>query len=590
MSLYYYIFELSMERKVSFYGTPLSKSSSDDQANNDGPIQNRRARLNYQQTVRDSQGRQRFHGAFTGGFSAGYFNTVDTLEGFQPRQFVTRRGSKHGASDFSHKPEDYMDDEDFGEFGIAPKKIRVIGGYSSNESVQRSNFANESGLSRMLKTNSISIGESILQHLSRNSGSGRYRFLDSNSPNDELISIKNDFHGLGYKPLKSREVGSSYLSTALNPLVAELCEGKRLRISGEAFGSGAIEDEEGLMDAGAVYQYDHFEDYKTKFRQPHKTKSCPKADHSSSGEYHTKSGHLDLPGFVLAKNLEAMQISDDIQNYTKPIIPKDWKLPTRSKPYIPDTRTSNVNSILNLHQSSSQFNRKFVQSSSSAVQSSIETKAGLVLYSDLRATEPKTSEISQFTTDESRVPTISRQKVEWRPCSLLCKRFNVPNPYPDNLFTGVKPSHLIKDCDSEDKSVDKPEICHQRASLELKRSIFNVKFVESKENDSCMIDDEDSGDEPQVIELHQSDSPSNNSDHDILEVSTARREPEVIVLSSSSSTPSASDQVVDSEEPDTYGPPLPPSLKPDTDLDRHRSRIHSSKRKKKNKRHKKRHR
>jgi len=31
--------------------------------------------------VRDAQGRIRFHGAFTGGFSAGYFNTVGSKEG-----------------------------------------------------------------------------------------------------------------------------------------------------------------------------------------------------------------------------------------------------------------------------------------------------------------------------------------------------------------------------------------------------------------------------------------------------------------------------------------------------------------------------
>jgi hypothetical protein len=30
----------------------------------------------HQQEVTDDQGRRRFHGAFTGGFSAGYFNTV----------------------------------------------------------------------------------------------------------------------------------------------------------------------------------------------------------------------------------------------------------------------------------------------------------------------------------------------------------------------------------------------------------------------------------------------------------------------------------------------------------------------------------
>lgn len=33
------------------------------------------------QTVKDAQGRRRFHGAFTGGFSAGYYNTVGTKEG-----------------------------------------------------------------------------------------------------------------------------------------------------------------------------------------------------------------------------------------------------------------------------------------------------------------------------------------------------------------------------------------------------------------------------------------------------------------------------------------------------------------------------
>ena len=31
--------------------------------------------------VRDEEGRRRFHGAFTGGFSAGYYNTVGSKEG-----------------------------------------------------------------------------------------------------------------------------------------------------------------------------------------------------------------------------------------------------------------------------------------------------------------------------------------------------------------------------------------------------------------------------------------------------------------------------------------------------------------------------
>ena len=36
----------------------------------------------------DQQGRRRFHGAFTGGFSAGYFNTVGSKEGTPHSQML----------------------------------------------------------------------------------------------------------------------------------------------------------------------------------------------------------------------------------------------------------------------------------------------------------------------------------------------------------------------------------------------------------------------------------------------------------------------------------------------------------------------
>ena len=38
--------------------------------------------------VLDQQGRRRFHGAFTGGFSAGYFNTVGSKEGTRHAQML----------------------------------------------------------------------------------------------------------------------------------------------------------------------------------------------------------------------------------------------------------------------------------------------------------------------------------------------------------------------------------------------------------------------------------------------------------------------------------------------------------------------
>ncbi|KAI7863505.1 hypothetical protein BDF14DRAFT_1885134 [Spinellus fusiger] len=64
----------------------------------------------WKQEARDENGRRRFHGAFTGGFSAGYFNTVGSKEGWQPSNFVSSRSSRNENKEM--KPEDYMDDED----------------------------------------------------------------------------------------------------------------------------------------------------------------------------------------------------------------------------------------------------------------------------------------------------------------------------------------------------------------------------------------------------------------------------------------------------------------------------------------------
>jgi G patch domain-containing protein 1 len=60
-----------------------------------------------------SHKRKRFHGAFTGGFSAGYFNTVGTKDGWKPRENVV----------VQQNAQDYMDDQDFDEWG-GPKSVK----------------------------------------------------------------------------------------------------------------------------------------------------------------------------------------------------------------------------------------------------------------------------------------------------------------------------------------------------------------------------------------------------------------------------------------------------------------------------------
>lgn len=97
-----------------FLGTPLEELDEDEIP---------RKKFQPDLTVRDAQGRRRFHGAFTGGFSAGFFNTVGTKEGWAPSTYKSSKSNK--SEKFSSRPQDFMDEEDLGEFGIAPQKIQV---------------------------------------------------------------------------------------------------------------------------------------------------------------------------------------------------------------------------------------------------------------------------------------------------------------------------------------------------------------------------------------------------------------------------------------------------------------------------------
>jgi len=54
-------------------GSAIAKPEDDGKSNKFVPV--------WKQTVTDEKGRRRLHGAFTGGFSAGYGNTVGSKEG-----------------------------------------------------------------------------------------------------------------------------------------------------------------------------------------------------------------------------------------------------------------------------------------------------------------------------------------------------------------------------------------------------------------------------------------------------------------------------------------------------------------------------
>jgi len=593
-----------MDKRGFLYGTPLSRSLDGEQQDEDGSFHKTRARLNRQQTVRDDQGRQRFHGAFTGGFSAGYFNTVDTVAGFRPRQFVTHRADKQNdavSSRFSHKPEDYMDEEDFGEFGIAPKRLQLSGQLSGKGSSVSSAFQDK------LLLSSTTIGEKILRRLDRELGLTRTESISREiEPKSVNFTAKNDFHGLGYRPLESNFISDPGTQRSTNPLTAILERGKRLKISGEAFGTGVLEDDDSYNNVDDTYGYDNIRNY--CFKGNHR--SVPKHSSEGSNTRQSTSNFLDdapLPGFVLVEDLS--QCDSTLKKFPLPAVPKDWIAPVRVEPIPP--KPSESAQSLTFNRSRNVFDKKFVSGAATLNSSPISDKAGLVLYSELKCVEPNPTRAPILSEDESLLiaATISRQQFEWRPCSLLCKRFNVPNPFPDNSFVGVQPSELNEASRLESACIDGSETCAIRQDqelIELRRSIFNISFTQHPLTDRDLSCDSDgnSEDEPQVLDeidfshVGQETKSIHEDEPEVIVVPASRREPELIVLSDSSSEsslPSPSTVTPNVIHPnehdcDMYGPPLPPTLKTLIDLDQRQSAScnrSTQKQRKKNKKHKK---
>uniref|UniRef100_A0A6G1SGG8 G patch domain-containing protein n=1 Tax=Aceria tosichella TaxID=561515 RepID=A0A6G1SGG8_9ACAR len=539
-------------------------------------------------------------------------------QGFQPKSFVSRRGVNRDrfVHDALHRAEDYMDDEDFSEFGIAPKKIRITGGFS----------AKDDGINRITTTNLLgstsneSIGEKILRSISGNA----YRRARLTDVEDlSMLVQKTDYHGLGYKPLKSRTPHSK----TNNPLEATLKHGRKLKISGEAFGVGVLDDDDDDLHHIDEYGYDNIANYKFE----DKSRTSGSGDRQSRYQESTQGGSSSsfkephaLDDFVLATDLSAMQICEnESTKYPLPTIADEWKQPKRDEPYIPPENLEPKQDVSLYKSQASKFNSKFTSSISSKAidRDTFEKRTGLIHYSDLKASEfipPKNTIDPAQSPNQSKI-TIERRVIEWRPCSLLCKHFNVPNPYPDNAYFGVKPADLA----ISDESISAERERHRLplAPVALRRSIFNVVFDEPSED----ADDETdlSEDEPQVVMIDDTEescikpsgsktppleqhnvveSDKSDKESDIILIDAPKQEPEVIVLSSSSSSPSSPASQAhrprvrtqsDSESDDAYGPPLPPSRIIYKALDRKSttessstSRSRSFKHKKKSKKHK----
>ncbi|KAK1776739.1 hypothetical protein QBC45DRAFT_444086, partial [Copromyces sp. CBS 386.78] len=148
-----------------FFGTPLPPR--DPEVRDDGsyvPI--------WKQEVRDERGRKRLHGAFTGGFSAGYFNTVGSKEGWTPSTFVSSRTNRHkdAAKPTQQRPEDFMDEEDLADAEEA-KKIQTNAAFAGLGSTAN-DAIRASGLMGLFRTQGETMGVKLLKKMGWREGQG----------------------------------------------------------------------------------------------------------------------------------------------------------------------------------------------------------------------------------------------------------------------------------------------------------------------------------------------------------------------------------------------------------------------------------
>ncbi|XP_069822274.1 G patch domain-containing protein 1 [Dendropsophus ebraccatus] len=365
------------EEDLVCYGKPLELYEEGEQPKKPVPLQD--------QTVKDEKGRyKRFHGAFMGGFSAGYFNTVGSKEGWTPSTFVSSRDGR--SEKHVSRPEDFMDDEDLSEFGIAPKEIMTTDNFASKTKDQIREKARELAsvtapipgatlLEDLIAPAKITMGVQLLRQMGWKEGQGvgpRVKrraqkqkaggnvklygcalpptgseesedeeddFIPENitfAPKDVTpidFTVKDNVHGLGYRGLNPHQALFGSLDTQVN-LFGDASEktrnllgdvrnrnGRKVGISGQAFGVGALEDED-----DDIYSIDPLSKYDTVLREEETGDGL--FGWTAPNEYKNKkdsSKELQYVGKMLEGFCIATQSPPSKKIYPPPDLPRDYR-------------------------------------------------------------------------------------------------------------------------------------------------------------------------------------------------------------------------------------------------------------------------
>uniref|UniRef100_A0A1B0D335 Uncharacterized protein n=1 Tax=Phlebotomus papatasi TaxID=29031 RepID=A0A1B0D335_PHLPP len=539
------------ENELCRYGTPLDPIE-EDQVPSKKPI------AKEDQIAVDANGRRRFHGAFTGGFSAGFWNTVGSQEGWKPQTFKSSRKDKAGK--VTQSVEDFMDSEDTGEFGIAPKRIQAQEDFTSGSGGQKRKYTVafettnlENVLQKLMMPSRDNIGTRLLRKMGWREGQGvgvrltkrakkqaerqhrkeqqlarRYgcdlglneKSEEESSSDDSgaevtfapddfdtfTISPKDNTFGLGYSGLDRSLVHQKPGKSEAFAILGK--NNRKMMISGKGFGLGALEDDddEDIYSRDDMTQYDFSLDDQKTPKNRGKVQGIEMgtlegfmaAADPTTGKFSCKIFRIDLPRDFQARHFLQRKsrfapLPPEIEKHLKESFKSDKHALSDSKPQSSRQGTSQENPpkiqepqkpqrnyklFLNDPDKQERFD-KFLEisekSSEAEVKAFFQANQPLNLSQYAREMEQReflqarkmhkplaglmsdrfVSENTLKSTEEPEKPSqekpeevlgqtegpdntgfySKRVKVMWKPDSLLCKRFNVPEPF-GGMMTG----------------------------------------------------------------------------------------------------------------------------------------------------------
>lgn len=369
-----------------------------------------------------------------------------------------------------------------------------------------------------------SIGKRLFRKMKRNAKIDRNEnrfenFQDQIEKETLSFEPKVNLHGLGYNEMLDAQQ-FLYSETKTKPkddyVAATLSGGRRLKISGEAFGYGALEDEDPL----SIYNTDDMSQYDFEIG------SLPRKVSEPKRKFPSTTGAIELEGFAKTKSKASIFISIKTK-FRPPELPKGWrpkrivrkvdkksrwdngesrtpevkKQPTlnanlravilgeevvhkigvaKSRPQEPTqlsfekevNKPKPTTTVIEVKSSplTGFFASKFTRSSTSKSSEDESISAGLTTFAELSAiadTNVKPAKDKEDSELEAKNPI--RTVFEWHPHKLVCRRFAAQNPYP--LFTDI-----VGIIAMDDKQRNATSRINKQQPLDTKKSLFTSLF------------------------------------------------------------------------------------------------------------------